>query len=304
MSKLHWVALATRARIGGKTLTRLLRHFGSLSAVLQADVSELIQVPYIGQQTARAIKEVDLNIIEQQLNHFTNDGIQVITWEDPDYPVNLLHCDSAPPVLFVKGKLLPTDGRAVAIVGTRQPGEESLELAHDLGKEMAARGWVVVSGLAIGIDTAAHQGALEAGGRTLAVLGSGLQAIYPQRNTKLADSITVGGAVLSEVHPEAMVSPQNLIARNRIASGLSKAVIVVQSGLNGGSMSTVRHALNQGRALYAVVGGGAGCDLLIEQGAAPLVPGQIDWDSLSAELNEITIQAPPAETGTYQPSLL
>jgi DNA processing protein len=304
MSKVHWVALVTAARAGGKMLTRLLAHFGSLEAVFQATPNQLMQVPRVGPRTAAAIAAVDLPAVEADLARFAEMGIRVITWEDPAYPANLLCCDDAPPVLFVRGELSPGDARAVAIIGTRKPTEPGATLAHSLAHELAGRGWTIVSGLAIGVDTAAHQGALEAEGRTLAVLGSGLAAIYPQRNVPLAEAVTERGAVLAEVHPEATVSAQNLIARNRIASGLSRAVIVVQSATDGGSMTTARRAREQGRTVFAVTGCGTGCDLLIEQGAEALTPGHIDWDILSERLDRIVVRPPTDESGRSQPHLL
>jgi DNA processing protein len=292
MSKAHWVALATSARVGGKTLTRLLEHFGDLEAVFQARPGELVQIPRIGKQTAAAIAAVDLPSVEADLTRLVEDGVRVITWEELDYPPNLLLSADAPPVLFVRGELSPQDARAVAVVGTRNPTSKNAELASRIAGELASRGWTIVSGLALGIDTVAHQGALAGGGRTLAVLGSGVMAIYPQCNIPLAEKIMGCGAVLSEVHPQTTVGPQSLVARNRIISGLSRAVIVVQSGQNGGSMKTARFAREQGRGLFAVVGGDAGCDYLIEQGALSLNPDHDDWDALSQQLDAIRITAP------------
>jgi DNA processing protein len=223
---------------------------------------------------------------------FAERGIQVITWEDADYPPNLLRCDDAPPALFVRGALHSADTRAVAIVGTRTPRPEGARLARQLAFELAQRGWTVVSGLALGIDAAAHQGALDAVGRTLAVLGCGVLRMYPPANLSLAESILKHGAVLSEFHPETGVNAQNLIARNRITSGLSRAVIVVQSGEDSGSMSTARRAWQQRRAVFAVTGGDQGCETLLANGAEPLNPAVLDWDLLSARLEQVEVPSP------------
>ncbi|GAB4473807.1 MAG: hypothetical protein Kow00124_13140 [Anaerolineae bacterium] len=301
MSKLHWAALSTAARLGGRTVTRLLQHFGSLEAALGATEEELRQIAGIGPAAARAIKSIDLAVFEVQIAAAAREGIQIVTWEDAGYPSLLLHSSDAPPVLYVRGALSPADSRAVAVVGTRSPGPDSADLAHQIAYELAARGWTIVSGLAIGIDTAAHQGALRAGGRTLAVLGSGLRAIYPQRNVPLAEAIMGSGALLAEVHPDAPITPQTLVARNRITSGLSRAVIVVQSEKDSGSLATARRAWQQGRRVYAVLGSeGSGLDDLVRQGAMPLQPDQIDWDALSKEIDGLEIRPPDTNAAEDQ----
>jgi DNA processing protein len=152
---------------------------------------------------------------------------------------------------------------------------------------------VIVSGLALGIDTAAHQGALDAGTRTLAVLGSGLERLYPPANTRLAEQVIHCGALLAEVHPRTTVSPQNLMARNRITSGLSRAVIVIEAQMDSGSVSTARRARQQGRAVFAVAGSDAGCEALIREGAQAISPDDTDWDALSAQLEQLEITPQP-----------
>ncbi|MBN1428462.1 MAG: DNA-processing protein DprA [Anaerolineae bacterium] len=281
MSKAHWVALSTGARVGGKTITRLLSHFGSLEAIFEATPDQLTQVQRVGSQTATAISQINLSEIDGKLKALAARGITVLTWEDAAYPANLLHCDDAPPVLFTRGEVVADDARAVALVGTRQPSSRGLALARRLAYELGTRGWTIVSGLALGIDTASHMGALEAGARTLAVLGSGLDRLYPPANTKLAERIICSGALLAEVHPQVSVSPQNLMARNRITSGLSRAVIVVEAQTDGGSVSTAHRAWQQKRAVFAVAGSDAGCDGLIREGADAIPPEGIDWDDLS-----------------------
>ncbi len=286
MSKIHWVALATEAGIGGKTLTRLFKRFGSLESILEAPTDDLLSVPRVGPATASAISSIDLSAVEADIGRLSQEGIQIFTWEDPAYPANLLRSDDAPPVLFVRGELNVANSRVVAIVGTRQPSHHSAESAYRVALELAKRGWTIASGLAIGIDTAAHQGALAAG-RTLAVLGSGVAQVYPRRNVPLAEQIMSNGALLSELHPRTPVSPQNLIARNRIISGLSRAVIVVQGGVDSGSMNTAKRASEQRRLVLAVVGNDAGYASLVDLGAEPIDPDQIHWDALSERLDRI-----------------
>ncbi len=305
MSTAHWVALTTQAGVGGKSITRLLRHFGSLEAVLTAAPDEIQQVRHIGPKIAAALARIDLPAAEAEVARFAAQGVQTVTWEDRDYPANLLLSEHAPPVLFVRGALDPAaDPHAVAVVGTRTPTRDSAALAQRIAHELVARGWTIVSGLALGVDTAAHRGALEAGGRTLAVLGCGVSAVYPRQNVALAGEIEHCGAVLCEVHPEAQVSKQALIARNRITSGLSRAVIVVQSGEDGGSMVTAHRARAQHREVFAVTGGGSGCEALLKSGAVALDPDALDFDALAARLDAIVITPPEPPHESDQPRLL
>jgi DNA processing protein len=291
---LPWVALAMTGSVGGKTITRLLNRFGSLEAALAAPYEDLLAVKGIGEATASAITGIDLAAIEEALAYYKEQNIRMITWDDTaSYPDNLLRCQNAPPVLFMTGETTKHDSRAVAVIGTRTPRPESRDLACEFGFQLGSRGWTIVSGLALGIDAAAHQGALDARGRTLAVLGSGLLRLYPPENKPLADQIASQGAVISELKPEAQVSSQTLIARNRITSGLSRAVIVVQSGEDSGSMSTARRAVQQGRRVFAVVGGDSGCERLIADGAEAVDPDSIGWDKFSDRLDRLSIDSPP-----------
>lgn len=294
-ARVHWVALAAAAGVGGRTITRLLQHFGSLEEVFSAGQERLLQVPGIGPRTAAAIGTVSLTAVEADMARWAAEGIETLTWEDPGYPANLLRSPLAPPVLFVQGTLLPADARAVAIVGTRQPDPELADLARVMALELARRGWTVLSGLALGIDAEAHRGALEAGGRTLAVLGSGLNCLYPSRHARLAEQIAGHGAVLSELSPEAAVSRQALIARNRITSGLSRTVIVVQSRADSGSVNTAKWAWRQGRAVFAVAGEPAGNSALLAAGAESIVPDGEDWEALSERLEQAEIREPAEE---------
>jgi len=284
MSKVHWLALTQIAGIGGMTARRLLARFGSVEAVFDASIEELDAVPRISERAARAIKAAPLDLLEAELLSLDNEGISVLTWDDEEYPANLRAAADAPPLLFVRGSILPEDERAVAIVGTRQPSGEGLEIAETLGRELAARGLTVVSGLALGIDTAGHRGALAAGGRTLAVLGSGLRAIHPRSNIGLTERIAAQGAVLSELHPDTQVRAQHLRARDRITSGLSRAVIVVEARERSGSLDTAARARKQGRLVFAVDIGSAGTSRLLSEGAERLPTQGIHFDALTARI--------------------
>jgi DNA processing protein len=299
-----WVALALVGGVGGRTVTRLLRRFGSLEAALAAPQDALLAVPGVGPHTARAIAAADLPAAADALAALAADGVRALTWGDAAYPANLLYTLDAPPVLFVRGALAAADSRAVAVVGTRSPTARSAELAHTLACGLARLGWTVVSGLALGIDAAAHRGALSAGGRTLAALGSGVLSVYPARHADLAAEVAAQGALLCEVHPHARVSRPALIARNRITSGLSRAVIVVQSSEDSGSLNTAHWARKQGRAVFAIVGGGQGGDALIEAGATPLDPDRLDLDALSAQLDAAPLPDQRADPTADQPPLI
>jgi len=276
MSIVHWVALSIGARLGRQTIARLIAHCGSLEAIFTATPETLRQVKGVGPKTSAAIVAIRLDQVEALLAEVAAQGVHAIACEDKGYPANLKQIDDPPPALFMRGSILPVDARAVAIVGTRDPSRRGEELAYTLGYELARRGWTIVSGLALGIDMLAHQGALDAGGRTLAVLGGGLLNIYPPNNQSLADKIAGAGALLSETHPRASVSPQTLMARNRVTSGLSRAVIVVEAHADSGSVSTARRAWAQGRGVFAASGGDdAGCAALLRDGAAAIS----DWDN-------------------------
>lgn len=272
-----WVALSLAEHIGGKKLRALMAHFGGdPRAILNADAASLRQVPGIGPKIARVIENIDLAAVEAALPRWQAAGITLCALCDPSYPARLAAVDDAPPTLFIRGKLPASTLRAVAIVGTRQPSRKAVETAEQLSMGLAQRGVVIVSGLALGIDRAAHLGALAVGGRTLAVLGSGVLNIYPQANAPLAQAILARGAVISEVNPAAQPNATTLVARNRIISGLSDALIVVESSVEGGAMHAARRALEQGRKVYAVESDASGNRALIAAGAVPLVGYRVD----------------------------
>jgi DNA processing protein len=293
VSRAQWVALATIPGVGGKTIQRLRGHFSEMDDIFRASPEELRRVRGVGQKISQAIHTIDLAQVEADIARFEAEGIRTITVVDyQDYPAQLRRgLDDWPPVLFARGVVVPRiQTAAVAIVGTRWPRPERAELARQIAFELARRGLAVVSGLALGIDAAAHQGALDAGGRTLAVLGCGLKRIYPEQNAPLADQIARDGAVLSETHPEVAVAPQRLVARNRLISGLSQAVIVVEAGQDSGSLIAARRARDQGRTVFAVTGGDAGCEALIGEGAEAIAPDQVDWDGLARRFTRGTLE--------------
>lgn len=280
MSKAHWLGLSTLSGVGGATFSKLIERFGTAEAVYHASDTDLLAIPRITEQTIVQLHQIRLEQLEAEILSLEDEGISVLTWEDADYPHLLQSIRSAPPILFVQGQFDPQDEKAVAIIGTRDPTPDAIQIAQSIAQECAHRGLTIISGLAIGIDTAAHEGALMAeNGRTIAVLGSGLQAVHPRKNIPLAEQITRRGAVISEYRPRTRVKGSQLMARDRIVSGLSLAVIVIQANEKSGTLDTAQKARKQDRLLFAVPGS-PGADMLINQGAIALNPKQIDYDAL------------------------
>ncbi|WP_162909577.1 DNA-processing protein DprA [Aggregatilinea lenta] len=279
------VALGLIPGLGSKTLYRLLDAFGALDGIFEAPHDALLAVRGIGPKLAAAIRAADLDRTREDIIRWRAGGIQIARRDDPCFPRLLRELDDAPPVLFWRGDLRPDEARTVAIVGTRTPSAPARRTAEALAGALSACGCTIVSGLAAGIDTAAHRGALHAGTRTLAVLGSGVNRVYPPGNQALARQIVASGAVIAEVHPNAGPNAPALVARNRLISGLSDAVIVVEAGATSGSLHAARFAGAQGRAVYAVECAAAGTQHLIETGAAqPLPPTAGAWYALAERL--------------------
>jgi len=279
-------ALSRLPHVGRKALEQLLAAFGSPQGILVASAEQLLAaVPAMSVETAKAIPEVDFRKAEDELARCQDEGIQVLTWLDGDYPSNLSAAPDRPAVLMVKGRIVKADEASVAIVGATHPSVAGISEASHLARGLGWRGLTIVSGLAEGIDTAAHFGALEVGARTIAVLGSGLREVYPPRNQRLAQDIAGLGALVSELPPEAKVSVQRLMARNRITSGLSRATIVVESETDSGSLATADRAWRQGRLVYAVDNGKKGNSELLAGGAKPILACEkADFRHLAEEI--------------------
>ncbi len=288
MAKAHWLALTTVSGIGGVTARKLIEHFGAIESIFEATPAELMEIPRVTETMAAQILAAPIEQLENELLSLTDEGIDLLTWDDDRFPPRLHPLPDAPMVLFMRGALKRADDNAVAIVGTREPTRSAVEVAYTLGRELAARGLTIVSGLALGIDTAGHRGAIETG-RTIAVLGSGIRVIHPKENAALAEEISGSGAILSELHPNAPPKGQNLMARDRLVSGLSCAVIVVEAGEKSGSLDTASKAIKQGRLVYAMPGS-AGTDQLIAGGAQRIDPSAIKFDQLVIEITKPPIR--------------
>ena len=271
-SQLQWLALSLSPNIGAATLNSLLEYFeNDLDAVLAAPSCELMRVRGVGAKIASEISAVDLDRLAQDVERWRARGIKILMRGDDAYPWPLRSARDLPPALFAS-RIPPAEtwSNAVAIVGTRVPAKEARYLTLQLAMQLARAGRTVVSGLALGIDSAAHTGALSADGLTVAVLGSGICSIYPEANRTLAQRVSEAGALLSETHPNWGANAQRLVSRNRIISGLSQAVIVVESDADGGAMHTARFAREQGRPVCTCDLPAGGNQSLIADGAVVL----------------------------------
>jgi DNA processing protein len=271
--KLPWLALKGIPQVGWVLFKRLVEAFGSPAAVFAASPTELKQVKGVSPAMAQAIAGFrDWDQVETELARVAAAGARILTLDDPAFPPALKNIPYPPAFLYVRGELQPADTRAVALVGTRKASYYGLKACRRLARDLAAQGVTIVSGLARGIDTAAHQGALEVGGRTLAVLGCGVDVVYPPENRELARQIPEHGALISEFPLAAPPEARNFPIRNRIISGLSLAVVVVEAGDRSGAGITAELAMEQGRDVMAVPGPvdspvSLGPHRLIQQGA-------------------------------------
>lgn len=210
----------------------------------------------VGSAVAQAITEARQSVVpERETERLANAGVDALTWHDPRYPERLRQIPDAPPVLYVRGSLPPEEEPAVAVVGTRRPTDYGYRVTADLCAALAGRGITVVSGLALGIDSRAHKSTLDAGGRTVAVLGNGLDTVYPRENLRLAERIVAeGGAVVSEFALGARPEASNFPRRNRIISGMTLGTLITEAGETSGTRWTVYHALEQNREIFCVPG--------------------------------------------------
>jgi len=259
-----WLALVSVENVGPKRVKLLLDRFGTIDQIFSADLVDIARLPKFNPLLANRILQAGKNIhrFERQLKFLKEKEIMLLCLNDPDYPDLLKKSPNPPPVLCRKGTMDSVPDKPVAIVGTRSPTDQGILTAVEISSELASAGFTIVSGLAKGIDTAAHFGALEANGTTIGVLGCPLWTIYPKENRQLASRICDNGMLLSE-HPfPAEPTSANLISRNRIISGLSICVIVVETEVPGGAIRTVEFARKQGRKCYVYNGSQKGHPLI------------------------------------------
>jgi len=254
-SDAYWLALRRVHGVGPRTCKLLIDKFGAPENIFQLNADQ-IAAAGVPRNTARSIAEFrDFDPIEKELCELPNIGARLVKWTDADYPPNLRHIADPPPFLFVRGDASMSDANCIAIVGARAASDVGRRMAQRLGLELAAKGFGVVSGLARGIDGEAHQGALDAHGKTIAVLGCGVDVIYPPEHRKLAEAIIAGGgALISELPIGTQPLAENFPTRNRILSGLCLGVVIVEAAEKSGSLITARMALEQDRQVFAVPG--------------------------------------------------
>jgi DNA processing protein len=289
--------------LGPRLTAALLERFGSAEAVLRAGVEELRQVPYLGEAVARAVHQAAAQAdVDAELEMMDRHDVYLRVLGTPDYPASLASIATPPHLLYVRGTIEARDANAVAVVGSRHGTAYGRRVAERLAADLVRAGMTVISGLARGIDGCAHRGALQAGGRTLAVLAGGLARVYPPEHKELAEQVAAAGALLSEaamaMEPLAGMFP----ARNRIISGLSRAVVVVEAAEKSGALITASHAADQGRPVFAVPGpidspASGGTHALIRQGAV-LCRGVED---VLEELEGIPAPVPPGAEAAAAP---
>ena len=272
-SKEAFVALNMIEHVGPVRVRQLLEHFGEAPAILRASRQQLLGVRGIGAETAEAIanweQAVDLAAEMKRIEDF---GCHVLTQADEDYPASLREIYDPPVVLYVKGRLTAQDKHGVALVGSRQTTHYGLEVARKFGYQLGYLGVTVVSGGARGIDTAAHQGALNAKGRTIAVLGTGINLVFPPENAELFERIAASGAVLSQFPFNRPADKQSFPIRNRIVAGMTLGTVVIEANLTSGALITANFATEYGRQVFAVPGRidsprSKGCHELLKKGA-------------------------------------
>lgn len=304
----EWVALSCTPALGHVRAKRLLDYFGKVENVFLASLTEL-EAGGLPAASAQSISlGHSLKAADEELEKAVAAGAQVVTPASPEYPGALGQIFDPPMVLYVKGDVSALGAPGIAVIGTRHPTPYGMGMAERLACDLSTRGFIIFSGLARGVDSAAHRGAVQARGKTVAVLGTGVDVIYPRENAKLAAQILeFGGAIVSEFPPGTGPKPENFPIRNRIISGLSYGVLVVEAGVNSGTRITARCALEQGREVFAVPGNVTnklswGPNTLIKQGATLVATWEDIWEELPSDFR-LRLQPPEGAEAPETPSL-
>lgn len=266
------LTLALVPGLGPKLTAALLAHFGTASAALGATAAQLLEIPLIGDKLANSFAQSFRTVdVQKELALLAKHGVAPVAKGDPRYPARLTTIDDAPSLVYLKGEPKPQDANAIGIVGSRACSAYGKRVTERIAGDLARAGWTVISGLARGIDGVAHRAALDAGGRTVAVLAGGLSKIYPPEHADLADAVAKQGWLITETPMSVAPQPGMFPARNRIISALSRGVVVIEANAKSGALITVTHAAEQGREVFAVPGQvdsepSAGCHELIRKG--------------------------------------
>lgn len=271
----YWVAWSKISGLGPVSLKRISVHFGSMEAAWNAPVKAFWEIDNLGEKSTRGIAEERSRLQpEELLEKYLAKGFSFWTPADSDYPSLLLEIPSPPPVLYYRGQtdILTRERPAIAMVGTRNASEYGKRWTRKISRTLTQHGFAIASGMAAGIDTEAHQACLAEGGKTIAVLGTGIDVIYPQRNAKLYEKICDRGLILSDYPPGTQPNGKNFPPRNRIIAGISRAILVMEAAKRSGALITSRYANEFGRDVYALPGSldssqSSGCLHLANQGA-------------------------------------
>ena len=306
-----WLALALTQGLGPTRIKKLIEHYGTAERVFQASLTELEATGMRAVSAQSIATGKSLELAQQECVKAAEVGAKIISLSDPEYPSRLKEIYDPPIVLFVKGSVEVLAQPGIAMVGTRHPTPYGSGMAERLSTDLAARGLVIISGLARGIDTASHRGAIAAKGKTVAVLGTGIDVMYPKENTRLTEQIVaLGGALITEFPVGTPPTPQNFPIRNRIISGMSVGVLVVEAAEYSGTRITSRCALEQNRDVYAVPGNVTnksswGPNTLIKQGAKLVATWEDVWEELptdiQATLSSRQNESPEPETASLFP---
>ena len=302
-NQILWVALTLTPGLGPTRARHLVGFFGSVEGVFNASLTEL-EAAGLPTQAAQSIGTGrSIELAHDESAKAGASGIQIVAMDDAEYPSRLRQIYDPPVVLYVRGNVAAVSQPGIAIVGTRHPTPYGMGMAERLGCDLAARGLAIISGLARGVDTFAHRGAISAKGKAVAVFGTGVDVIYPKENLRLADQIlSMGGALISEFPLATFAAPQNFPIRNRIISGMSFGVLVVEAAEYSGTRITARCALEQNREVFAVPGNvmnknSWGPNTLIKQGARLVATWEDVWEELPADVR-LTLTP---ETGDESP---
>jgi DNA processing protein len=308
----YWLALALTPGLGPTRIKKLIEHCGGAERVFQATLTELeaLGMRAVSAQSIATGKSMEL--AQQECGKAAEAHARIISLSDPEYPSRLKEIYDPPVILFVKGSVEVLAQAGIAMVGTRHPTPYGSGMAERLSTDLAARGLVIISGLARGVDTASHRGAIAAKGKTVAVLGTGIDVMYPKENTRLTEQmLALGGALITEFPVGTSPAPQNFPIRNRIISGMSAGVLVVEAAEYSGTRITSRCALEQNRDVYAVPGNVTnknswGPNTLIKQGAKLVATWEDVWEELPADvqaaLSSMQNESPEPQTASLFPN--
>ena len=296
-----WLALSLTQGLGPTRIKKLVEHFGRPDCVLNASLTELEATGMLAVSAQSIATGKSLDLSQQECAKASEAGARIVALSDPEYPARLKEIYDPPVVLYVRGNVELLAKPGIAVVGTRHPTPYGTGMSERLSTDLAAHGLVIISGMARGVDTAAHRGAISTKGKTIAVFGTGIDVMYPKENTRLAEQILAfDGALISEFPVGTFAAPQNFPIRNRIISGMSVGVLVVEAAEYSGTRITSRCALEQNRDVYAVPGNVTnknawGPNTLIKQGAKLVATWEDVWEELPTDI-QTTLSAEQHES--------